>query len=428
MMKLTAAFRTMPRNILVFALTDLLGNIARGMVFPYASLFILALGGDAAQIGLIGFLGQLAGLVLLPVAGHITDHADRIRLIGLAGFLSSFFILMMVFAPGWQMIAAASLLMGTVVFQFPAYASMNADSLPAGGRGAGFGMQNTISSSLAVFAPFVAGVIIQQYSPNLGMRILYAIMAVLYAVSALVLVRFLKEPSHAPREPLHLKALVSALTNAYRRIPALIRQMSFSLRILALVVVLSFMATAMTGPFWVVYATDQLGLTAAQWGLILLVEGVVRLALFMPAGLLVDRWGRTATLITALAVSTIATPLFILLHGFNAVLVIRMVQAIAFVLALLSSSALMADLVPRPIRGQMMAAIGQGGIVPGMIGSPGGPAVGYLIIPPLMLASLGGGYLYTLNPSYPWIFSTVAGLAAVLLLALYIRDPHHAED
>jgi hypothetical protein len=75
--------RPIPRfvsgNILVFALTDLLGNFARGMVFPYASLYILALGGDAAQIGVIAFLGQLAGLFLLPAAGYITDHADRIR-------------------------------------------------------------------------------------------------------------------------------------------------------------------------------------------------------------------------------------------------------------------------------------------------------------------------------------------------------------
>ncbi len=82
-----AALRFVNGNIAVFSITDLLGNFARSMVFPYASLFIVALGGDAAQIGFVAFVGQFAGLVLLPVAGHITDRADRVHLIVLAGFL-----------------------------------------------------------------------------------------------------------------------------------------------------------------------------------------------------------------------------------------------------------------------------------------------------------------------------------------------------
>jgi MFS family permease len=161
--------------------------------------------------------------------------------------------------------------------------------------------------------------------------------------------------------------------------------------------------------------------------LILLAEAVVKLVLFLPAGLLVDRWGRTASLTAALVISTLVTPLFVVLSGLTAILLVRAVIAVAFVLAIPACMALMADLVPRSVRGQMMAAIGQGGIILGSVGSPGGPAVGYLIIPPLMVASLAGGFLYTLNPVYPWIFSVVAGLLSILLTVLYIRDPQQAE-
>jgi MFS family permease len=421
------ALRFPSGNILIFALTDLLGNFARSMVFPYASLYILALGGDAAQIGFITFLGQLAGLFLLPVAGHITDQADRIRLIVLAGFLSSLFLVMMVFAPSWQVIALASLLVGTVVFQFPAYASLIADSLSPESRGQGIGVLNTISSSLAIFAPYIAGVIIERFSANLGMRILYAAMLAIYMAATFIQMRFLKETSSAPRNPLQLPALLNALSQAYRRIPALVRQMPRSLIALAVVVVLNFMANGMTGSFWVVYATERIGLSATQWGLILLAEAVVKLVLFLPAGLLVDRWGRTASLTAALVISTLVTPLFVVLSGLTAILLVRAVIAVAFVLAIPACMALMADLVPRSVRGQMMAAIGQGGIILGSVGSPGGPAVGYLIIPPLMVASLAGGFLYTLNPVYPWIFSVIAGLLSILLTVLYIRDPQQAE-
>ena len=38
-------------NIIVFSVTGLLGNFARSMVFPYASLYIMALDGNAKTIG-----------------------------------------------------------------------------------------------------------------------------------------------------------------------------------------------------------------------------------------------------------------------------------------------------------------------------------------------------------------------------------------
>jgi len=424
----TQRSRLISGNILIFGLTDLLGNFARSMVFPYASLFILALGGDAAQIGFITFLGQLAGLFILPVAGHISDYTDRVRLIVVAGFLSSLFLLITVFAPSWQVIALSALLSGAVVFQFPAYAALIADSLSPESRGRGIGLLNTISSSLAIFAPYIAGVVIDRYSANLGMRLLYAAMVVIYLAATFIQIRYLKETAAVRRDVLRAPALLNGLSLAYRGIPGLVRQMSRSLKALTIVIMLTFMASAMTGSFWVVYATERIGLSAADWGLILLVEAVVRLVLFLPAGLLVDRWGRTISLVVALVISTLASPLFILLHGFTAILLVRVVLSAAMVLSIPACMALMADLVPRAIRGQVMAAIGQGGIMPGAVGSPGGPSVGYLIIPPLMVASLAGGFLYTLNPVSPWVLTVITGILSILLTILYVRDPRQVEQ
>jgi MFS family permease len=106
-------------NILVFAVTDMLGNFVRGMVFSYSSLYILALGGDAKSIGITNFLGLLAGLFVLPIAGFVTDHADRIKLLVWSGFLSSLFLVWIAFASNWQAVAVASLLFGLIVIEFP---------------------------------------------------------------------------------------------------------------------------------------------------------------------------------------------------------------------------------------------------------------------------------------------------------------------
>jgi MFS family permease len=415
-------------NILVFALTDMLGNFARGMVFPYASLYILALGGDAAKIGFVNSLGLLAGLFILPLAGYITDHANRIKVLVLSGFLSSLFLALMVLAPSWLVVAVASLLFGSVVFQFPAYASLIADSLSPADRGRGIGFMNTVSSSLAIIAPFLAGAVIEKYSPNLGMRILYASMLVIYLFCAVIQARFLREVSDAPREKLKLTALTRILGQSYASIPALLKQMSTPLKALAWVILLSFLANGVASAFWVVYATEQIGLSATQWGLILLVESIVKLFAFMAAGFLVDRWGRKNVLLVALLISLVTIPMFVVRTSFAEIMLIRSVTAVAFALAIPASTALMADLVPRNLRGKMMAAIGQGGLMIAPAGGgAGGPALGYLFIPPVMVASLAGGYLYTLNPVYPWGFSLATTLLSVILTVIYIKDPRQAE-
>jgi MFS family permease len=370
---------------------------------------------------------MLAGLVMLPVAGHITDHTDRVRLLALAGFLSSVFLVPMVLAPNWQVVAVATLLFGSVVFQFPAYASLVADSLSPADRGRGIGAMNTISSSLAIVAPYIAGVIVERFSANLGVRILYAVMLVTYVCSSLIQLRFLREGSSTPREPLRLSAVTRALGQAYQVIPALVRQMSPALRALASVVLLSFLANGVTGAFWVVYATNQIGLSATEWGLILLVEAVVRLVAFLPGGLLVDRWGRRNPLLVALAISSVTVPLFVVVKSFAAILLLRAAIAVTSGLAVPACMALMADLIPRSLRGQIMAAIGQGGIMIGMAGGVGGPALGYLFIPPVMIASLAGGYLYALHPAYPWLFALVATLLALIVTILFVQESKKAE-
>jgi MFS family permease len=91
-------------------------------------------------------------------------------------------------------------------------------------------------------------------------------------------------------------------------------------------------------------------------------------------------------------------------------------------------SALMADTVPRDMRGRVMAAIGRGAVMIGAAsGGTGGPGMGFLITLPVMLGSVAGGFLYGQNPAWPWFFVLSATAVSVLLSALFLRDPKQAE-
>ena len=422
------AKRLMSGNIMVFSITGLLGNFARAMVFPYASLYVLALGGDARTIGWVNFLRPLAGLIAFPIAGSLTDRASRVKLIVLGNYLSVAFLLIYVLAFRWEIIAIASLMSGLVVLGFPPRSALIADSLSPEDRGRGIATMDTISSGLSIFAPYIAGIVVELSGPNTGVRTLYGAMLVLYLASAVIHARFLKESRPKLHARLTVSSLPKLLTEAYSGMPTLLRSLPSSLKALAGVIILSFMANGVASPFWVVYAIEQIGLSSSQWGLILLCETALRFLILIPAGVGVDRWGRTTSLLVALLLSTVAVPLFILAKDFTTVLLIRLAIAVASAITLPACTALMADIAPREIRGQVMAALGQGGVMIGAAGGgTGGPGTGFFITLPLMIASLAGGYLYAQKPTYPWIFVLITATLATILTALFIRDPKQAE-
>ncbi len=74
-----------------------------------------------------------------------------------SSFYSVMVVLIYVLAPRWEVIALATLLAGFGVFQFPARSALIADSLSPEDRGKGISWMNTISSTLMIFAPFIAG-------------------------------------------------------------------------------------------------------------------------------------------------------------------------------------------------------------------------------------------------------------------------------
>jgi MFS family permease len=159
-----------------------------------------------------------------------------------------------------------------------------------------------------------------------------------------------------------------------------------------------------------------------------LIETALRIGVLIPAGMLVDRYGRTRFLLLSLLLTLASVPFFVLSATFPQVLLIRCTVAIANAFFMPACSALMADMVPRENRGRVMAALGRGTVMIGASsGGTGGPGVGFLVTVPLMVACLFGGYVYAYNAAYPWYLTGAAAALSILLCALFVRDPQVAE-
>ncbi|MBS13872.1 MAG: hypothetical protein CME19_20045 [Gemmatimonadetes bacterium] len=415
-------------NVLVLSISGALGMFSRGMVFPYVPLYIMTLGGQPAEVGIVYALGPLGGLLIFPIAGYLADHLNRAKLIAAAGFAASFIILINVFAQSWEWVAVSRFLWGFIVFHFPAQSAILADSLPPENRGRGLATMNTVSGSAGILSPYVAGLALDYYGVDFGMRILYSVMSVAYFGTALINLWFIRETRDAIDNDISLGNASETLQNAYSGIPDMLRRLPRSMKGLAVIIILAFVANGISGPFWVVYAKEILDLSSSQWGLILLIESIVRSLIGIPAGFVVDRFGRTRFIILSLLLGGAAIYSFGLISGFVAVLVVRCLVAIVTAFISPACGALVADLVPRDIRGRTMAAIGRGTVRFGAAsGGTGGPGMGFLITIPLIVASFCGGILFESDPVSPWVLVPGIMTIAAFIAIFFVKDPKDAE-
>ena len=378
-------------------------------------------------MGIVYALGPLGGLLMFPIAGYLADHMNRPRLIALAGYFSAVMLLINAVAPTWEWVAAARLLQGLAVFHFPASSAIIADSLPPEHRGRGMATMAAMAGTVALFAPYLAGTTLDAWGVERGMRILYVAMAAAYAGGATINLLFLKETRQVSPDRVRMDNLAQTFRGVYADIVPMLRGFSPALKAMSVIVTLCFVCNGLAGPFWVVYVTTEVGLSSSQWGLILLVEAGLRNLSTIPAGFLVDHFGRRRFILMVLLFSWVI-PLLLLAGSFAQVLVLRCVIGIISAFFSPAMGALMADIVPSENRGRVMAAIGRGTVmVGGATGGIGGPGVGFLTTLPLIIGSACGGILYAISPSIPFLFVLGAMVVAFALAVGFLHEPKNAE-
>jgi MFS family permease len=418
----------MKGNVLVITVTRVFGMFSRSAVNPYLSLYILALGGTTANVGFLNSLRPLASLLIFPISGFVADQSGRIKLIVTAGYISASTYLFYIFADTWIMLAIGNFIMGMIVFHFPAQSALMADSLSPKQRGIGYATSSAIPGAIAIFAPYFAGYFIDKVGVDPAMRYLYALLLVSYAVSTTIQMKFLKDTVERPELDLGFSNLKKILVESYRSAAEILKWAPKSLRALALVIAFSFTANAVAGPFWVIYGTRMIGLSASEWGLIILLSSAFRIAISIPAGAAVDRFGKRKTIIASFLLTIPPVLYFTQARGFIEVLIILLLLSTANAFLGPSCSSFMADLVPREMRGRVMAAFGRGAL---MIstgrGGGGGPGMGFIFAIPVMFGSVIGGYIYGVNSMLPWLLQSILTLGSLILSITLIREPKKVE-
>ena len=418
-------------NIRVLVICRVLWSFSTSIVYPFFSLYILALGGTPVQVGIINSLGIIAGMFLYPVGGYIADRMGRVKLVGFSTYAYAISHLFFVFADNWQTVALGQFLSNLFLFYTPAMNALQADSLPPGVRGRGFATIMAIPGSIRIIAPYVGGWIIAYFGGgDLGMiravRLCWGVAFLVGLLVATIRLKFLRETitEDEVSDRLSLRELPRIVKESYRSIFESMRWMDSSLRGIVITEIVSSLFVAMTAPFWVVYAKQVVGLEPVQWGTVLLLSGALGIIMAFPLGSLVDRVGPLRMILMAMGLAPAVIFAYLFSDGFYGVAAILCTMSLINGMLMPAFSTLIANLIPRSRRGRLYSLLGERGVMFSYGNFWGG---GFLLFPAAAAGSFIGGYVYEINHVWLWMILPAAVLFNFLLAVIYIKEPERAE-
>ncbi|UCH56660.1 MAG: MFS transporter [Candidatus Bathyarchaeota archaeon] len=413
-------------NVLVLTAGTVIRQLSLFITFPYFSLYVLALGGSKVDIGIVNSLRPLAAMFVYPIAGALAGSYSRVKTLVIVGLVNSAIIGIYMLAPDWRFLAVASFINGLLVFQFPASSALLADSLDPGLRGRGFAAVTSLPAFAGILSPFVGGYLIETLGLVHAMRLLYAVTLIALTLITVINWRFLKETLPEPHGS--RSDLPRIVGGAYRETWETLRWLPRELKVYALILIVSLFFNALTGPFWVVYAGDILGLRELDWGTLLTLATVIQVALAIPAGSLIDRVEKRRVAAAALALSALPVLAYPYSGGFAGALLVFVPVAVANAFLIPAAGALMIDLCPPDRRGMVMACLGRGMMLINYRGGiGGGPGMGFILTLPVIIGSFLGGYIYDAFQAAPWLLLGAA-LAVNALLAAFLLKPSRLDE
>ncbi len=417
-------FGFMRGNVLVMTACECVWRSTIDIIWPFLSLYVLDLGGSYETIGLIMAVGNLASLVFYPLGGYIADHQGRIKLIAYMTFAYGAAFLIPALTGTWQWLAVGMFVQNIVTFYFPARQALIADSIPPEQRGIGFAATAAIPSAFGIAAPVVGGWLIETLGIRRAIRGLYLAGFFIASAIAFFRLRFLKETVENPRTlDLSLDRIPGLVAESYRSVLAVLREAPRRLWTLSLLVSACVFFASLVSSFWVVRASEIIGLSVRQWGTVMLVSGLVSVVLGIPAGSVVDRFSKRWIAGACLIVGALQSLLFLRCTTFGHVVILAAFTTLTNAFLNPAFQSLFADIIPRERRGRVLASIGGGGIWL-MRGAWGSGVLGRSI---QTAGSLLSGYLYGYDSSLPWLVLSGALLVLGAMFVAFVKEPEQAE-
>jgi MFS family permease len=351
--------------------------------------YLQQLGAPVIAIGAFGTaMDFLDGVYQYP-GGWVADRFGRRN--ALYVFIAAAMVGYVVyyFAPSWPWIFVGLVFtMAWTAMASPTLFAVVGDALPKGRRAMGFTVQSILRRIPIVIAPTIGGFVIATYGLGEGMHFGLSISLLLGAVTLLVTSRI--------RLSLPASEGETNLAGVWRALPEPLRKLLAS-------DIFIRTCEGMVDVFLVIYATTVIGISAAQFGILVAIQTMTSIVVQIPAARLADRFGRKP-FVVATFVAFSLFPLAVVVSSSFFTL------ALAFVVGGLreigepSRKAMIVDLALPHLRARSVGL--------------------YYLVRSLAItpAAFIGGLLWRITPVFPFVVAGAIGLAGTVLFAATVRE------
>ena len=272
-------FLGLRRNLVLLLVAIVAIGAGEEMWVRFLPKYLESLGASVAVIGLFDAIKTLLGAVYAYPGGVITDRWGHRRALVLFNLVSIAGYLVVLTYPHWiAVIGGMFLFLAWSNLSLPANFSLVGETLAQNQLTMGIGVQSLIKRVPILIGPVVGGALLERYGVVNGVRAGVAVSIVL-GVATIFVQRGIVDASRAKESRgASLAAVIRAFDPRLRRLlwsDILIR---FCERL----------------PYaWIVlYAMDQVGVSAIQFGVLTGIEMATAIACYVPVARLADRYGR----------------------------------------------------------------------------------------------------------------------------------------
>ncbi|HUE83348.1 MAG TPA: MFS transporter [Pyrinomonadaceae bacterium] len=376
------------RNVALASGAVFLLGLGEELWTKFLPKYLEALGASAVVIGMFGTARDFIDAVYQYPGGWLADRFGR-RLAFLI-FIAIAFVgyLIYLLSPSWPYVfIGLALSMAWHSMASPAIFAVIGDSLPKERRAMGFTLQSILKRVPVIVSPIVGGMIIAAVGITAGVRAGLAVTLFLAAVTVLFVWRINIEVK--PVDTVRIAGVWRSFHSALKRL------------LISDIIIRT--AEAMTGIFVILYVTNVVGISAAQYGVLVAVQVTTSILVYLPASKIADRIGRKPFVIITFICFALFPLAVIISTGFGSLL-------LAFVIGGLreigepARKAMIVDFAEESLRGRSVGL--------------------YYLVRSISItpAAAIGGLLWRVSPELPFFVAGMIGIFGTCVFVATVEE------
>jgi MFS family permease len=265
------------RNVVIVSVIVFLLGAGEELWKKFLPKYLEALGAGAGVIGLFGTMKDFFDAIYQYPGGWLADHLGRRRAFLTFILVASAGYAVYMLSPSWPYVfVGLAFSMAWHSMASPAVFAVIGDALPKERRAMGFTIQSLLKRVPMAFAPLIGGAIIASLGIVAGVRTGLVIMLFLAGITLLITLA-IKLPV-VIGAPANIKGVWQSFHSALKRL------------LVSDIIIRT--CEGMAEIFIILYATNVIGISVAEYGILVAVQMATAVLVYIPSAKIADRIGR----------------------------------------------------------------------------------------------------------------------------------------